>query len=418
MNLKNCSWTALFLLLLGCSAAPRMRSVTTSDAVPQVKVLLRQTSQAVAVTANMAFVVKGDDNQDITYVSEGQKIELKCAQDKIEIYDAQGKSLGKTITATCSAKSDEIRFLTGGNSYRGRLVATANNGEMMLLNVLDMESYLMGVVRNEIGKLPMEQIEAAKAQAVAARTYAVKNRNKYKTYDYVSDVGDQVYQGASSETDVSNQAVVETAGQILQYNDQPIGAFFFSTCGGVTANAIDVWKNSSSTPYLQSVRTSYNGKNFCMESPLYRWEVKWTGDEIENLIKSNLPAILKDQLPSEDFSKLQAQQLYNLAVIQRDSSQRIQTIKIGFSKDQYTVTGEQIRRILKGEKSILYSSLFRIDIQRNADGTIMTVSAIGAGNGHGVGMCQWCARTMAKDGYGYQQILGYFYRGTALKKMY
>ncbi|NUM81664.1 SpoIID/LytB domain-containing protein [bacterium] len=395
-----------------------MRSVTTSDAVPQVKVLLRQTSQAVAVTANMAFVVKGDDNQDITYVSEGQKIELKCAQDKIEIYDAQGKSLGKTITATCSAKSDEIRFLTGGNSYRGRLVATANNGEMMLLNVLDMESYLMGVVRNEIGKLPMEQIEAAKAQAVAARTYAVKNRNKYKTYDYVSDVGDQVYQGASSETDVSNQAVVETAGQILQYNDQPISAFFFSTCGGVTANAIDVWKNSSSTPYLQSIRTSYNGKNFCMESPLYRWEVKWTGDEIENLIKANLPAILKDQLPSEDFSKLQTQQLYNLAVIQRDSSQRIQTITIGFSKDQYTVTGEQIRRILKGEKSILYSSLFRIDIQRNADGTIMTVSAKGAGNGHGVGMCQWCARTMAKDGYGYQQILGYFYRGTALKKMY
>lgn len=403
---------------MGCSAAPRMRSVTTSDAVPQVKVLLRQTSQAVAVSANMAFVVKSEDNQDITYVSEGQKIELKCAQNKIEIYDAQGKSLGKAATATCSAKSDEIRFSTGGNSYRGLLVATAINGEMILINALDMESYLMGVVRNEIGKLPMEQIEAAKAQAIAARTYAVKNRNKYKTYDYVSDVGDQVYQGASSETDVSNQAVMETAGQILQYNDQPINAVFFSTCGGITANAFDVWKNSANVPYLRSIQTSYNGKNFCMESPLYRWEIKWTGEEIENLIKTNLPIILKDQMPGEDFSKLQSQKLYNLAVIQRDSSQRIQSIKVGFTKDQYTVSGEQIRRILKGEKSILYSSLFKISIERNTDGTIISVTAKGAGNGHGVGMCQWCARTMAKDGYGFQQILGYFYRGAVLKKMY
>lgn len=417
MKLQYCL-KIMCLFFLGCSAAPRMRSVTTTDAFPQVKILLRQTSQAVAVSANLAFVVKSENNQDMTYVSEGQKIELKCAQDKIEIYDAQGKSLGKSTTVTCSAKSDEIRFATGGNAYRGRLVATASNGEMMLINVLDMESYLMGVVRNEIGKLPMEQVEAAKAQAVAARTYAVKNRNKYKTYDYVSDIGDQVYQGASSETDVSNQAVMETTGQILQYNDQPINAFFYSTCGGITANVSDVWKNSTKVPYLQSIRTIYNGKNFCMESPLYRWEVKWTGDEIENLIKANLPTILKDEMPGEDFSKLQTQKLYNLTVLQRDSSQRIQSIKIGFDKNQYTVSGEQIRRILRGEKSILYSSLFRIDIQRNADGTIMDVTAKGAGNGHGVGMCQWCARTMAKDGYGYQQILGYFYRGAVMKKVY
>ncbi|HNC47963.1 MAG TPA: hypothetical protein PLH27_03175, partial [bacterium] len=122
--------------------------------------------------------------------------------------------------------------------------------------------------------------------------------------------------------------------------------------------------------------------------------------------------------PNEDFSKLATQRLYNLAVVSRDSSQRVQEFKIGFSKDSYTVTGEQARRIMRGEKYMLYSSLFRLDVMRNADGTIQAVNCKGAGFGHGVGMCQYSAREMAKTGYSYKQILKFFYRGTDIRKMY
>lgn len=149
-------------------------------------------------------------------------------------------------------------------------------------------------------------------------------------------------------------------------------------------------------------------------SPHYRWEVTWIGEDIEKLVKTNLPMVLKIM---DDTTKLKPQRLYNLAILSRDSSQRVKELKIGFTNDFYIVTGEQARRIFKGDK-ILYSSLFKMDLERNPDGTLAKVICKGAGYGHGVGMCQYSARAMALEGYSYKQILNFFYRGTSVKKMY
>lgn len=390
------------------------RSLPDNASIPQVKILIQKTSN-VSLYANAAFAVKDNiSGQDVGYVSAEQRIELKRNKDKIEVFDASGKSIGVSASFSMDTKSANIRFSVGGNSYRGYLLLLPEEDKINVINVLDLESYLMGVVRNEIGNLMPDQLEAAKAQAVAARTYAVRYKGKYKQYDYVSDVNDQVYEGASSESDITTRAVIETVGEIAVMGGKPVNAFYFSTCGGVTANVQEVWKSSTPTTYLASINNEVAGKNLCEESPHYRWELNWTGDEIEKLIKDNLKVVI----PQEEVSQIDNQRLYNLAVISRDSSQRVKEFKIGFTKDSFIVSGEQARRILRGEKYILYSSLFRLDIIRNPDGTIQSVKCKGAGFGHGVGMCQYSARTMAKQGYTYKQILQFFYRGTEMKKEY
>jgi stage II sporulation protein D len=409
------------ILMAGCTGPSTFRSVPENANIPQVKVLIQKTSQTVAVSATTAFAVKNADNQqDITFVSADQKIQLKRTQDKVEILDAQQKSLGTFQKIWIVAKSADNRFSVGGNSYRGSLNGWIEGDQILVVNNLDMESYVMGVVKNEIGNLTSDQLDAAKAQAVAARTYAVRSKNKNTKQDYyfASDVSDQVYQGASSESDLTNRAVLETLGEIAIYEGKPINAVYFSTCGGITANAEDVWKGTPHTPYLVRVSTHIGDTVLCAASPHYRWELKWTGEELSKLIKANLPAVLKNDLPNENFAKLDSQKLYNIAVIKRDSSQRVQELSIGFTKDSYVVSGEQARRVLKGDKYILYSSLFRMDVTRNTDSTIQTVLCKGAGYGHGVGLCQYSAREMAKMGYTYKQILQFFYRGTSTQKMW
>ncbi len=404
----------LFTVMIGCTPSFQTRSLPDNASIPHVKILIEK-SPAVSLYANTAFVVKaGETSQDLGYISADQKIEFKITNGKVEVFDPQGKSLGAHASLSLTTKSTDIRFAVGGNKYRGSLLIIPDDEKINVINILDMESYLMGVVRNEIGNLTPDQLDAAKAQAVAARTYAVRYKGKYKQYDYMSDVNDQVYEGASSENDITTQAVIETVGEIAAFDGKPINAFYFSTCGGVTANVEEVWKGSTPTGYLASIHNEVAGKILCEESPHYRWELTWTGEEIEKLIKENLKVVL----PQEEVSRIEDQRLYNLAILSRDSSQRVKEFKIGFTKDNFIVSGEQARRILRGEKYILYSSLFRLDLVRNPDGTIQSVKCKGAGFGHGVGMCQYSARTMAKQGYGYKQILQFFYRGTTIKKEY
>lgn len=412
-----------FLLLMiymffmaSCASVPKMRAVTDKSKIPFVKILIYKDPSEITIKSNQKFLIF-NGNRSTQF--DDSTVSFKMTDSVISIRDSL---VNESITDgffELVPTSGNNRFALLGNTYRGKLTVLRLDGGLAVINALDLESYLMGVVRNEIGRTPKEMIEAAKAQAVAARTYAVKNFGKYKgAYDFASDVSDQVYKGASSETDVTNRAVEETSGEVLTYNGKTANALYFSSCGGVTANAMDVWGGSDTASYLRSIADYIGGHIQCDSAPHYRWTLTWTGEEIEQTIKNNIAAVLQKSMPGEDFSKIMNQKLYNLAILERDASQRVKTLKIGFTRDAYTVTGEQARRILKGASYILYSSLFRIDIIRHADGTIKTVECKGAGFGHGVGMCQWGARRMAQDGYSYEQILKFFYRGTDIRRLY
>lgn len=145
-------------------------------------------------------------------------------------------------------------FLVKGNKYRGDMKAIPSswgNG-ITLINVLPMEDYLKGVVPSEI--VPSWRMDAIKAQAVAARTYATYHRNGYRSsgYDVTDDTRTQVYRGFSAETAATNRAVSETAGEVVTYAGKPIDALFHSSGGGFTENSENVW--GSVIPYLRGVK--------------------------------------------------------------------------------------------------------------------------------------------------------------------
>src|SRR6267154_5501520 len=150
------------------------------------------------------------------------------------------------------------RLQVEDRTYRGTLEVYGNaRNTLTIVNELPMEDYLLGVVPNELSPATFGQLEALKAQAVAARTYAVRNmgQSRQEGYDICNTDACQVYMGAGTEDPLATQAVRETRGMIATYNGQPINALYSSTCGGRTESAENIF--GEKLPYLVSTVCQY-----------------------------------------------------------------------------------------------------------------------------------------------------------------
>ena len=153
-------------------------------------------------------------------------------------------------------------LVSGGKTYRGTFEVTRSGTKLQLVNRVSLEAYLLGVVP---GEMPKEwPLEALKAQAVAARTYAVRGLVEGRSFDLYSDWRSQVYYGVGSEAPAATRAVRETRGQILTYDGKPAQVFYFSSSGGRTLSALDVF--GTDVPYLVSVDDPWDEA-----SPNHRW---------------------------------------------------------------------------------------------------------------------------------------------------
>lgn len=169
---------------------------------------------------------------------------------------AKYASLKSVSFASANERANPVRL--NGKAYRGRLEVFVNSrGSLTVVNVVPLEDYLLGVVPAE---LSLPQLEAQKAQAIAARTYAVANINSYgnKGFDMVPTVWSQVYKGVSIETQMGTRAVRETRGMIATYQGKPIMAYFTSTCGGRTEHSENIFNHAE--PYLRGVECSLEGR--------------------------------------------------------------------------------------------------------------------------------------------------------------
>jgi len=169
---------------------------------------------------------------------------------------AKYTSLKSVSFGSLNERSNPVRL--NGKAYRGKIEVFVNaKGSLTVVNVVPLEDYLLGVVPAE---LSLPHLEAQKAQAIAARTYAVANINGYGSqgFDMVPTVWSQVYKGVSIETATGTRAVRETTGQIATYNGKPIMAYFTSTCGGRTENSENIFDHAE--PYLRGVECSLEGR--------------------------------------------------------------------------------------------------------------------------------------------------------------
>jgi len=298
-------------------------------------------------------------------------------------------------------KNDNILLETSENvEPKVNLFVTKENK----IENLKLEEYVRGVISAE---MPVEfNIEALKAQAVAARTYSIahmgeyggKQYNKEKNIDLTDTVECQVYINEKNRLsswpekkrkeywDKINEAVNSTRGEIITYNRQPVGEpFFFSCSSGNTENSEDVF--ISSEPYLRSV-SSYEDK----EAPEYLSTTKISNADFVNKINSKY-----------GNSNLKVTNLKNQININKKSeSGSIIEIKVG----AITMTGLQFRSIL---------GLHSANISIKYSGNYVELSC--KGYGHGVGMSQWGANFMGKSGKTYKEILKHYYQGVDIEKL-
>jgi stage II sporulation protein D len=265
-----------------------------------------------------------------------------------------------------------------GAQYRGNIEVWKGNKGLYIINELPLEEYVESVVASEVGT--NWDIEALKTQAVISRTYAVykKNQNGSSKFHLTSSVLHQVYKGNNSQIQVA-YAVRETTGEILTYDGKPIEALYHSTSGGRTENAEDVF--GKSYPYLKSVESN------CELSPYWIWERKIPFAEMEKV--------------------LNIKEIKNISVISKTSTGRAKEVAIESESGSTVMKATEFRKLLGWSR--LPSTNFTP--RMNGTGAIFE----GKGYGHGVGLCQWSALQMAKDGKTYKEILSFFYPGTEIR---
>lgn len=285
-------------------------------------------------------------------------------------------------------------------TYRGNLKIQINNGKIWVINIVDLEDYLKGVVPCEIGRVSQKIFEAAKAQAVAARTYAWAHLDQYQElgFDLYATIRDQVYKGVSCEGELTDLAVEQTKGQILTYKNVPVEAKYHSTCGGRTADFNDAWPGNP-PPYLKSVKC-----NYCSESPHYTWQKTIPKDIFFSKVRNKLASI-GTKIPADELIK-------NMKLVMNRRSKRVLKLIVITKKNEYTIPGYNLRTVFGDNQDpggLLKSNY--ITLKAKGDDIIIE----GKGWGHGVGMCQFGAIEMARQGKNYKRILYHYYSGTKIK---
>ena len=254
-----------------------------------------------------------------------------------------------------------------------------NGGNITVINVIDVESYLYSVVGKEMS--PSWNIEALKAQAVCARTYAMKNLGKYKSYgfDLCTTQASQVYDGVIAEYPSTIRAVRETAFQVVRYEGKPCEVFYFSSSGGVTESVENVW--GTPYPYLKSVEDPYENP---AEASKSSWSVKFTKEE------------LKIKLAAKDVN---IGDILDIKVTEAAPSGRATALTFYGTEGEWTAVRDKTRTTLS-----LNSQNYIIIPEE--DGTF---TFDGKGWGHGIGMSQWGAKGMADQGFTYSEILNWYF---------
>jgi stage II sporulation protein D len=302
-----------------------------------------------------------------------------------------------------------------GVAYPGTIEVTLRpDGSLTGVNVVPLETYLEGVVPRELGRPGADARQAQLAQAVAARTYALKRLGSRSDlgFDLYGSVLDQAYQGLPDPADsLAVRAVRATRGEVLLYNGYLIDAFYHSTCGGHTARVEETF-DYPPAPYLVAVSDARpDGGYWCQESRYFRWTASWTADELEAMVRRNLPSLVP--VPSEGVGSL-------LDVAEESSTPegRALAVRVSTTTGRYLVGEDAIRRLFADSTGrILYSTqfLFRPD---RVGSRLRGLTLVGGGWGHGVGMCQVGAMARARAGWDYRRILAAYYPGTEVRGLY
>ena len=407
------SWLASALVLTG--AVPGQ--LRAQNANPQVRVLLLETAKVTVEAVQQPLVLRAG-SQRWLLVSQ-QPVLLHLAGGSLVLERGAGVErlpavtelwLEPAVLPAGASLDSQIGSKEGADfqlqqrGYRGRLQVLVGSSALQAVNHVPLEAYLPSVVASE---MPASWPQAAlRAQAVAARTYALRQRKPAAAFDLSATVSSQVYKGVEAETASTRQAVASTRGQVLMFGPGLANTVFHSSAGGSTENSGDLW--SQQLPYLVSV------PDFDQHSPVHAWEQRLEPEQLQKA-----------------FGEIGGAQ--RIDVLATTGSGRVRQARVTGPAGTLVLTGAQLRSRL-GLKSTMV--LFEVLAPELAalpalpplaaepaispdQGPVQlpppSLLAIGRGFGHGVGMSQWGAHGLANRGQSYEQILHHYYRGTELR---
>jgi stage II sporulation protein D len=320
---------------------------------------------------------------------QGRKLDISfpaIVRRNVNGLSVNGMNVRRLLAGASHGASNVV--MVNGKGYRSGVEIQPVEKGLVVINELALEDYLAGIINCEISsQWPME---AVKAQAVVARSYAVfqKEARKNMPYHLESTVLDQVYGGCDLEDSRAVRGVRETAGEVLTYDGKVIQAFFHSSCGGHTEAAENVW--SFGMPYLRGVDCRY-----CLTSPSVEWVQTIPLNRLESILRKGGYSVIG---------------LRGIIPLSRNKSGRIESLSIVYDQGSVNLSAVDFRKM--AGYSVIKSTNF--DVRISGENAVFS----GRGYGHGVGLCQWGAKKRAEDGFTYREILSYYYPGTTLTKIY
>lgn len=337
--------------------------------------------------------------------------------DTLTFHEPSPGAGGSDASAQPLVSGSAPTFRWNGKTWRGIPKIFVNpRGRLTLATILPLETYLVGVLPYEIGPLGEDLIEAGRAQAIAARSFTLfyKGRRGIEGFDLYGTVEDQVYGSVEGERPLASRCVQSTRGRVAMANGEPVRANYSSTCGGITAEVWEAWPEMPRT-YLVSHLDAGDGAAYCSASPHFRWREEWTAAEFLNNLKKFGPQF-GVSMPARGPGTL-----IDVRVASRSRSGRVWRLEVVTSHGTIVIPAHVMRQVLRRPgkpESILRSNLFKIDVRRTSSRKALAVVVSGAGNGHGVGLCQTGALGMARRGIRGEAIIEHYYTGATIDRMY
>jgi stage II sporulation protein D len=380
MNLKLKSPIILIIVL---AISFRFLSISSfANAEQYIRVAIIPNTTFLNLKINGSYEILNSINSKVLYRGKNLKTTVTAYNNGILI----GETNLNTDKVLIRTKDPQATFVDNRRFKGDIMLVKKENLRLLIINSIELEEYIKGILYNEASHYWPP--EALKAQVVVSRTYALYQiqESKSKDYDVTADIYSQVYGGQASERYRTNKAVDETIGEALTYQDKIFPTYFHATCAGHTEDASLLW-NINITP-LKGVVCK-----FCQGSPHFKWQRVLSLVDIKNaLVKSGYN---------------DSQDIKDIVIVVRDPSGRVTQLKIITDKKDIKISAKDFRDIVG--PNIIRSTNFNLTI---VEGNVVFE---GLGWGHGVGLCQWGAYFMAKQGYNYKQILTYYYPQTNVK---